>query len=283
MRSAYHKMAGALIGVGLILVVLWLYVTIFPAPTPVFLPVKIDPQENTENEKLKPEDDKVIEVTVALDEVVLPTHGSSVMPKMKQTSSVKPTASPVMTAPPTNTVLMKGKRLLAMSDSKGGIPEIYGDFSQLHMDRYIDGVFKCKGKLVLYDVSGVFGFEPLVELNKKFEPVSTSLSMYYKERPRLLKKPYPVTLMKVIKDIKARDYPRADLQPAIILPRNTEYYILGVLESVLAQSLYEYEYLQGKYFLKSGNLVFKVTSGKKRDGKHQPLSQQILIDFSKTG
>lgn len=144
----------------------------------------------------------------------------------------------------------------------------------------MQAVYKSVGRLMMWDWSARFGKFPLFELDRNLRARIAAYGHLYVERPRFLRQPYSQRITSVLKN-RGIGYPKVDLRPAFVLPRKTEYFILGALDETFQSSLYEYETLFGEYRQdKKGCLVFTIRKGKKRgEATAKDLAKPAIIRF----
>ena len=133
---------------------------------------------------------------------------------------------------------------------------------------------------MVWDWSAQYGRFPLFELDRNLRAGIAVYDHLYVERPRFLRPPYSQKITSVLKS-RGIGYPMADLRPAFVLPRKTEYFILGALDERFQSSLYEYETLFGEYRKdKKGCLIFTITKGRKRgEATANDLAKPAVIRF----
>lgn len=181
---------------------------------------------------------------------------------------------------PTTRILAKGRSLLETPDNARKLPQIYGDFSKLGFSKYMQAVYESGGRLMVWDWSAQYGRFPLFELDRNLRARIAAYDHLYVERPRFLRPPYSQRITSVLKS-RGIGYPKADLRLAFVLPKKTEYFILGALDETFQSSLYEYETLFGEYQQdKKGCLVFTIRKARKRgEATAKDLAKPAIIRF----
>jgi len=210
-----------------------------------------------------------------------PAQGTKRPKETGQSEKSSACQGPSVAVKPVAHILAKGRSFLKALEEGKELPEIHGDFAKLGFRAYMKAVLKSGGRLVIYDCSGTYGFIPLVELDSGMREKTANIDAgYYVERPRFLKPPYLMEIAHVLSRLKNRDFPKGDLRPAFVLPRQTECFILGALCEVLGE-ISVYEYICGEYRKDSeGKLVFTVNQGKKWDDSAvKKLQKPVEICF----
>lgn len=289
-RQTALSVIGAAGGGILFFIILWLIVFKFLQP----LSPQILHELEVEDISLVQEDNKDIlpdplaeGFKVELVSVEMPQPFEKIKPqRTKRVVQPKPSSdshsetSVAVSVTPTTRILAKGRSLLETPDNSKKLPQIYGDFSKLGFSQYMKAIYKSGGRLMVWDWSAQYGRFPLFELDRNLRARIAAYDHLYVERPRFLRPPYSQRITSVLKS-REIGYPKADLRLAFVLPKKTEYFILGVIDETFQSSLYEYETLFGEYQQdKQGRLVFRITKGRKR-GKAtaKSLARPAVIRF----
>ena len=281
-RQTVASVIGAVGGGILIFVTLWLIVFKFLQPlSPQKLPEHEMEDASVVQEKKVLTDPLSEGFKIELVSVEMPQPVVKIKPQQpKPSSKNRSEATVAVSVTPTASILAKGRSLLETPDNAKKLPQIYGDFSKLGFLQYMQAVYESGGRLMIWDWSAKYGRLPLFELDRNLRARIAVYDHLYVERPRFLRPPYSQKITSVLKS-RGIGYRKADLRPAFVLPRKTEYFILGALDETFQSSLYEYETLFGEYRKdKQGRLVFTITKGRKR-GKAtaKSLARPTVIRF----
>ena len=281
-RQTVASVIGAVGGGILIFVTLWLIVFKFLQPlSPQKLPEHEMEDTSVVQEKKALTDPLLEGFKIELVSVEMPQPVVKIKPQQpKPSSKNRSEATVAVSVTPTARILAKGHSLLETPDNDKKLPQIYGDFSKLGFSQYMQAVYESGGRLMVWDWSAKYGRLPLFELDRNLRARIAVYDHLYVERPRFLRPPYSQKITSVLKS-RGIGYRKADLRPAFVLPRKTEYFILGALDETFQSSLYEYETLFGEYRKdKQGRLVFTITKGRKR-GKTtaKSLARPAVIRF----
>lgn len=281
-RQTVASVIGAVGGGILIFVTLWLIVFKFLQPlSPQKLPEHEMEDASVVQEKKVLTDPLSEGFKIELVSVEMPQPVVKIKPQQpKPSSKNRSEATVAVSVTPTARILAKGHSLLETPDNDKKLPQIYGDFSKLGFSQYMQAVYESGGRLMVWDWSAKYGRLPLFELDRNLRARIAVYDHLYVERPRFLRPPYSQKITSVLKS-RGIGYRKADLRPAFVLPRKTEYFILGALDETFQSSLYEYETLFGEYRKdKQGRLVFTITKGRKR-GKAttKSLARPAVIRF----
>lgn len=289
-RQTALSVIGAAGGGILVFVTLWLVVFKFLQP----LSPQILQKREVEDIPVVQEDKKEVlpdplaeGFKVELASVEIPEPVVKIKPqRTKRIAQPKPNSDShsetkvAVSVTPTTRILAKGRSLLETPDNAKKLPQIFGDFSKLGFSQYMQAVYESGGRLMVWDWSAQYGRFPLFELDRNLRARIAVYDDLYVKRPRFLRPPYSQRITSVLKS-RGIGYPKADLRLAFVLPKKTEYFILGVLDEAFQSSLYEYETLFGEYQQdKQGRLVFRITKGRKRgEATAKSLARPVVIRF----
>ena len=282
-RQILVSVIGAACGAILFFVILWVIVfkCLQPLSSQILQEHEVEDIPVVQEEKKDVVPDPLAEgFKVELASVEMPRPAVEIKQQPKSGPVSRSGQNVAVSLNPTERILGNGRLLLETPDNAKKLPQIYGDFSKLGFSQYMEAVYKSGGRLMVWDWSAQHGRFPLFELDRNFRARIAVYDRLYVERPRFLRPPYSQKITSVLRSA-AFDYPEADLRPAFVLPRKTEYFILGALDETFQSSLYEYETLFGEYRKdREGCLVFTITKGRKRgETKAKSLARPTVIRF----